>query len=66
VPKPINIDIAAYKRGRLQADFGLLAGKHTREGLTKIMEDSGLRGLGGAGFPVGRKWKSVAGSPSRA
>ena len=21
------------------------------------MEDSGLRGLGGAGFPAGRKWK---------
>jgi formate dehydrogenase len=27
------------------------------------MEDSALRGLGGAGFPVGRKWKSVAGEP---
>src|SRR5439155_3619149 len=38
-------------------------GKHTREGLTKVMDDSGLRGLGGAGFPVGRKWKSVAAEP---
>jgi NADH:ubiquinone oxidoreductase subunit F (NADH-binding)/NADH:ubiquinone oxidoreductase subunit E len=58
------IDFAAYKKDggyRLIADC--LAGKHTREGLTKIMEDSGLRGLGGAGFPVGRKWKSVAGEP---
>jgi formate dehydrogenase len=58
------IDYAAYKKGggyRLIADC--LAGKRTREELTKIMEDSGLRGLGGAGFPVGRKWKSVAGEP---
>jgi formate dehydrogenase len=28
------------------------------------MEDSGLRGLGGAGFPAGRKWSSVAGEPA--
>ncbi|OAI50806.1 NADH-quinone oxidoreductase subunit F [Betaproteobacteria bacterium SCGC AG-212-J23] len=58
------IDFAAYKKGggyKLIADC--LAGKHTREGMTKIMEDSGLRGLGGAGFPVGRKWKSVAAEP---
>ncbi|MDX1572739.1 MAG: NAD(P)H-dependent oxidoreductase subunit E [Methylophaga sp.] len=31
--------------------------------LTK-MEDSGLRGLGGAGFPVGRKWRIVRDQPS--
>jgi formate dehydrogenase len=58
------VDFAAYNKGggyKLIADC--LAGKHTREGLTKIMEDSGLRGLGGAGFPVGRKWKSVAAEP---
>jgi NADH:ubiquinone oxidoreductase subunit F (NADH-binding)/NADH:ubiquinone oxidoreductase subunit E len=58
------IDYAAYKKGggyKLIADC--LAGKHTREGLTRVMEDSGLRGLGGAGFPVGRKWKSVAAEP---
>jgi formate dehydrogenase len=58
------IDFAAYKKGggyKLIADC--LAGKHSREGMTRIMEDSGLRGLGGAGFPVGRKWKSVAAEP---
>ena len=27
------------------------------------MEDSGLRGLGGAGFPTGRKWRIVAAEP---
>jgi len=41
-----------------------LAGKHQREALTKIMEDSGLRGLGGAGFPAGRKWRLVAAEPA--
>lgn len=38
-----------------------MAGKHTPEELISIMENSGLRGLGGAGFPVGRKWRIVAG-----
>ncbi len=63
-PETKYIDFAAYKKGggyKLIADC--LAGKHTREQLTKMMEDSGLRGLGGAGFPVGRKWKSVAAEP---
>ncbi len=29
------------------------------ESVIKTMEDSGLRGLGGAGFPAGRKWRIV-------
>jgi formate dehydrogenase len=29
------------------------------DGLIKALEDSGLRGLGGAGFPSGRKWRFV-------
>jgi formate dehydrogenase len=58
------IDFAAYKKqGGYKLIADCLAGKQTREGMTKIMEDSGLRGLGGAGFPVGRKWKSVAAEP---
>ena len=36
-----------------------LAGKRDYRQLTRVMEDSGLRGLGGAGFPAGRKWKIV-------
>jgi formate dehydrogenase len=47
---------------RLIADC--LAGKRTREEITQIMEDSALRGLGGAGFPAGRKWKIVAAEPA--
>ena len=55
------IDFNAYRKAggyRLIADC--LAGKRSREEITKIMEDSGLRGLGGAGFPAGRKWRIVA------
>ncbi len=63
-PQTKYIDYAQYRKGggyKLIADC--LAGKRTREELTRIMEDSGLRGLGGAGFPVGRKWRSVAAEP---
>ncbi len=62
--EPKYIDYAAYRKAggyRLIADC--LAGKHTREGITKVMEDSSLRGLGGAGFPTGRKWRLVAAEP---
>lgn len=31
------------------------------ESIIKTMEHSGLRGLGGAGFPTGRKWRIVKG-----
>ncbi len=40
-----------------------LAGKHDYQQLTAKMEKSGLRGLGGAGFPTGRKWKLVRAEP---
>lgn len=41
-----------------------IAGKRSPEELIAIMENSGLRGLGGAGFPVGRKWRIVSGQPA--
>ena len=34
------------------------------EPIIKAMEDSGLRGLGGAGFPAGRKWRIVRDQPA--
>ncbi|MES2634921.1 MAG: NAD(P)H-dependent oxidoreductase subunit E [Pseudomonadota bacterium] len=36
-----------------------ISGKRDVESVIKVMEDSGLRGLGGAGFPAGRKWRIV-------
>src|SRR5688572_21518404 len=59
------IDYAGYRaKGGYRLIAECLAGKRTREDLTKIMEDSGLRGLGGAGFPAGRKWRLVAAEPA--
>ncbi len=34
------------------------------EPIIRAMEDSGLRGLGGAGFPAGRKWRIVRDQPA--
>ncbi|MEX2240266.1 MAG: NAD(P)H-dependent oxidoreductase subunit E, partial [Burkholderiales bacterium] len=64
-PEPRYVDYARYRKFggyRLIADC--LAGKRTRDEITRIMEDSGLRGLGGAGFPAGRKWRLVAAEPA--
>ena len=53
-------DLAAYRAG---GGYGLLreciGGQREVETIIKTMEDSGLRGLGGAGFPAGRKWRIV-------
>src|SRR6185436_2389709 len=63
-PESKYIDFNAYrKQGGYRLIADCLAGKRTREEVTKIMEDSALRGLGGAGFPTGRKWKLVAAEP---
>jgi NADH:ubiquinone oxidoreductase subunit F (NADH-binding)/NADH:ubiquinone oxidoreductase subunit E len=64
-PTEKYIGYADYrKNGGYQLLADCLAGKREREDVTKIMEDSGLRGLGGAGFPAGRKWRLVAAEPS--
>ena len=39
----------------------VVSGDKEHEGIFTTLEDSGLRGLGGAGFPVGRKWRIVNG-----
>lgn len=38
-------------------------GRRTRESLVDAVESSGLRGLGGAGFKSGQKWRLVRQSP---
>ena len=52
------------KDGGYQLYQECISGKRTPEQLMVIMENSGLRGLGGAGFPVGRKWRIVSGQPA--
>jgi formate dehydrogenase beta subunit len=40
------------------------AGERTREEMIGLVSDAGLRGLGGAGFPTGRKWALVRAEPA--
>jgi NADH:ubiquinone oxidoreductase subunit F (NADH-binding)/NADH:ubiquinone oxidoreductase subunit E len=41
----------------------LRSGELSKEDLLKSLDDASLRGLGGAGFPTGRKWRAVLGEP---
>jgi len=54
------VDLAAY---RASGGYTLLRdcveGRRDVESVLSTLEDSGLRGLGGAGFPAGRKWRIV-------
>ncbi len=54
------IDLANYQSsGGYALLKACVAGQHEVESVIKTMEDSSLRGLGGAGFPTGRKWRIV-------
>ena len=54
------IDFATYQaNGGYALLNACVTGVRTVESIIKIMEDSVLRGLGGAGFPAGRKWRIV-------
>jgi formate dehydrogenase len=65
IVSPDYVDYATY---RAQGGYALakscVEGAKKREDVIAVMESSGLRGLGGAGFPTGRKWKSVAAEPA--
>ena len=52
------------KKGGYKIAAECLAGKRDAEDILKTMEASTLRGLGGAGFPTGRKWRILRGETS--
>ena len=57
-------DFAAYQNaGGYTLLKDCLSGQRTRDDLIKVVSDAGLRGLGGAGFPTGRKWSLVRNEP---
>jgi formate dehydrogenase beta subunit len=63
IPDFVGLD--AYRAGggyRLLA--ACLTGERRPEEIIEILEHSGLRGLGGAGFPTGRKWRLVRQEPA--
>ncbi|MGH7114148.1 MAG: NAD(P)H-dependent oxidoreductase subunit E [Stellaceae bacterium] len=64
-PIPAFIDLAAYRAaGGYRLLQSCLVGERTPEELIEALEHSGLRGLGGAGFPTGRKWRLVRQEPA--
>jgi len=60
-PNPFHTYIRGGGYKLLKAFTG---GEPSRDEVIKIVSDSGLRGLGGAGFPTGRKWSLVRAEPA--
>ena len=62
---PAYISLADYRAG---GGYALLAklrnGAETPDQVIDALDRAGLRGLGGAGFPTGRKWRLVRGQPA--
>jgi formate dehydrogenase len=73
-PQAISVspDYTGYDTYRAYGGYALAAtlangevsGEENAERIIKTMTDSGLRGLGGAGFPAGRKWRIVREQPA--
>jgi len=63
-PEP---DAVRYSDYRGQGGYKLLAdcmnGRHAPEQVIDMLEQAHLRGLGGAGFPAGRKWRILRSQP---
>jgi len=60
-PVPDARRLAAYRANGGYALYRqCLRGERQAGEVIAALEHSGLRGLGGAGFPVGRKWRTVA------
>ena len=63
-----NPPYIAYSAYREQGGYRLLqdcvGGRLSAEQVIQAMQHSGVRGLGGAGFPAGRKWQVVKEQPA--
>jgi formate dehydrogenase beta subunit len=58
-------DFTAYRAdGGYALLKSCLSGQRSRDDVIKAVSDAGLRGLGGAGFPTGRKWTLVRAEPA--
>jgi len=62
-PTPTAFD-AYVGRGGYALLKACIGGAHARDDIIKAVSDAGLRGLGGAGFPTGRKWSLVRAEPA--
>ncbi len=62
---PAYVGYDAYRaRGGYALAMAVASGQRSAEEVIKALSDSGLRGLGGAGFPAGRKWGIVRNYPA--
>jgi formate dehydrogenase len=65
---PQMTDYVDYDRYRAGGGYALLdslrSGQRSIDTVLAVLDDSGLRGLGGAGFPTGRKWRAVRSEPA--
>lgn len=61
-------DYAGYEVYRANGGYALVTAlandEHETEVVIHAMENAGLRGLGGAGFPAGKKWRIVREQPA--
>jgi len=59
-PLPQAIGLQAYRaQGGYALAQQIACGERSAESVIEVLEHAGLRGLGGAGFPAGRKWRIV-------
>ncbi len=62
---PTYVGLRAYRAlGGYQLATRIAQGQLAADDVVQAMSDSGLRGLGGAGFPAGRKWGIVRQQPA--
>jgi len=63
-PEPY-INLTAYRATGGYARLAeCLEGRRSADSVIETLEHAGLRGLGGAGFPAGRKWRILRGQPA--
>jgi formate dehydrogenase len=64
-PSPLAIGLTAYRAvGGYQLLDAVRADPARLDDVIATISDAGLKGLGGAGFPAGRKWQIVRGFPA--
>ncbi len=63
IPTPIAFD--EYRAtGGYERYAECVTGRRAPDDVITILEDARLRGMGGAGFPAGRKWRAVMSEPA--
>ena len=64
-PLPDAIGLQTYRAAGGYALAQQIAnGERSADAVIEVLEHAGLRGLGGAGFPAGRKWRIVRSQPA--